>query len=71
MMIFRLDKLLDKVDKTKYWLSKETGIDNNTLAKIYNNEAKQIRLETLEKICVALGCDVADILEIVGDTKKG
>lgn len=71
MLIFRLDKLLDKADKTKYWLSKETGIDNNTLAKIYNNEAKQIRLETLEKICVALGCDVADILEIVGDTKKG
>lgn len=67
MIIFKLDKLLAKADKTKYWLSKATGIDNNTLAKIYNNEAKQIKLETIEKICDALECDISDLLEIKKD----
>lgn len=69
MIIFKLDKVLEQKNKTKYWLSKETGTDNNTLAKIYNNEAKQIRLETLEKICEALECDISDVLEIVKEYK--
>ncbi|APQ97729.1 helix-turn-helix domain-containing protein [Clostridium botulinum] len=65
MVIFNLDKLLEQKGKTKYWLSKKTGIDNNTLGKIYKNESKQIKLETLEKICDTLECDIQDILEIV------
>lgn len=67
MIIFKLDKILNEKGKTKYWLSKETGTDNNTLAKIYNNESKQIKLETLDKICKSLECDISDILEIVKD----
>ncbi|MCY6958301.1 helix-turn-helix domain-containing protein [Clostridium brassicae] len=65
MIVFKLDELLKSKGKTKYWLSKETGTDNNTLGKIYNNESKQIKLQTLEKICNALECDISDILEIV------
>ena len=67
MVVFKLDKILHKMNKTRYWLSKETGIDNNTLAKIYNNESKQIKLETLEKICVALDCNITDLIEIKKD----
>lgn len=67
MIRFVLDKTLESKGKTKYWLSKQTGIDNNTLAKICNNEAKQIKLETLEKICNTLECDLDGILEIKKD----
>lgn len=69
MIIFKLDKVLNEKCKTKYWLSKETGIDNNTLGKIYNNEAKQIKLETLEKICSALNCNLPEIIELVKEEK--
>lgn len=65
MFKFKLDKTLSTKKKSKYWLSKQTGIDNNTLAKIYNNEAKQIKLETLDKICSALECVLTDIIEKV------
>lgn len=67
MIVFKLNEILHKMNKTRYWLSKETGTDNNTLAKIYNNEAKQIKLQTLEKICIALDCTIQDILEIKKD----
>lgn len=71
MIIFKLDKVLEERGKTKYWLSKQTGIDNNTLGKIYNNESKQIKLETLDKICEALDIiDISDVLEIVKKDRK-
>ena len=70
MFKFTLDKLLASKDKTKYWLSKQTGIDNNTLGKIFSNEAKQIKLETLEKICTVLECNLSDLIEWSKNEKK-
>jgi putative transcriptional regulator len=63
MVYFTLDIILNEKNLTKYWLSKQTGIDNNTIAKIYNNESKQIKLETIDKICIALSCDINDIVK--------
>lgn len=59
---YTLDKVLQDKGKTKYWLSKQTGIDNNTLSKLCKNEAKQTRVETLVKICVALECELIDVM---------
>jgi putative transcriptional regulator len=70
MIRFVLDKTLKNKDKTKYWLSKQTGIDNNTLAKIFNNQAKQIKLETLEKISLALDCELTDIIELSKESTR-
>lgn len=63
MVKFTLEEVLNKKGLTKYWLSKQTNIDNNTLAKICNNESKQIKLDTLNKICLTLDCDINDILK--------
>jgi len=70
MLKFQLDKVLIYKMKTKYWLSKQTGIDNNTLAKIYNNKSKQIRLETLDKICVSLHCELSDLIKYLPNNLK-
>jgi putative transcriptional regulator len=67
MIKFTLDKVLEEKGLTKYWLSKQTNIDNNTLAKIYNNESKQVKLDTLNKICLILNCDINDILKFEVD----
>ncbi|MBV4428720.1 helix-turn-helix transcriptional regulator [Clostridium tyrobutyricum] len=68
MIKFTLNHMLEKKQKTRYWLSKQTGIDNNTLAKIFNNSAKQIKLETLNKIIVALKCQIQDLIKYVPDS---
>lgn len=70
MIIFKLDEMLKLRGKSRYWLSKQTNIDNNTLSKIYSNEAKQIRLETLEKLTNALECNVSDLLYKVEDNEE-
>ena len=61
----KLFKLLIDKDMKKKDLSKLTGISNNTIAKLANNE--NVTMEVIEKICVGLGCTVDDIVEIVPD----
>lgn len=56
-----LDKKLKRTD-----LIPMAGISANVLARLGKDE--YVALESLEKICVALGCDIGDIVEIVNDS---
>lgn len=62
-MIIKLREVLDRRNKSIYWLNKQTGIASSTLSKICNNKTSSIDFSTLDKICEALNCDVSDILE--------
>ena len=48
-----------KINKTQ--LCKAAGITTNAMAKLGREEA--VTIETLEKICVYLGCTLDDIIE--------
>lgn len=41
------------------------GMSNSTLARLGKDEP--VTLEVLEKICVALGCRIEDVVEFVQD----
>ena len=56
--------LIDK-DMKKQDLRIKSGIAPASLAKLSKGET--VTTETLEKICRALECDIADIMEIVPD----
>ncbi len=57
----RLWKLLVDKNMTKTELMELTGISSRVLAKLSKNET--VTTETLSRICSALNCDVADIME--------
>lgn len=40
----------------------KTGLARNTVADLYHAKAKRVDIETLDKICTALECNVGDIL---------
>lgn len=65
MVKFNVDEILQEQGKTVYWLSKQTGISQNSLGKIVKNETTGINFDTLEKICLALDVDISDVLELV------
>ena len=44
-------------------LARLTGLSRITITGIYKNTSKQVALETLNKICWALECNVQDIFE--------
>lgn len=52
-------------------MANDTGLSRTTLTNLYYRRTKQIDLETLNKICGYLQCDVSDILEFTPDEGGG
>lgn len=64
----KLWKLLIDKDMKKKDLQKAAGISSTSITKLGKNE--NVNTEIIEKICIALGCDVSDIMEMTKDNKK-
>lgn len=58
----KLWKLLIDKDMRKEDLRLKAGISTNTMAKLGKSE--NVNTDILVKICSALNCDIADIMEI-------
>ena len=62
----RLDELLADRGMTLTELSKRVGVSLVNLSVLKNDRAKAIRFSTLTAICVALDCQVGDLLVTAG-----
>ena len=60
-----LDKTLKKRNISRYELAKRTGIQYQIIDNYYKNKVKRYDGFVLERICIALDCEIADILELV------
>lgn len=63
MIVVDLDVMMAKRKMSLNELSEHVGITIANLSILKNNKAKAIRFSTLDAICRALHCDVADILK--------
>ncbi|HBG6281265.1 MULTISPECIES: helix-turn-helix domain-containing protein [Clostridium] len=61
----KLWKLLIDRDMKKKDLREASGISTASMAKLGKNE--NVNTEILIKVCMALNCDISDIMEIVND----
>jgi len=59
-----LKDVLDEKGKTRYWLAKETGIHFKTVDSYYKNKIKRYEADSILKMCLALDCQVGDIIKI-------
>ncbi len=64
----KLWKLLIDKDMKKKDLQTLAGISSASITKLGKNE--NVNTDILEKICKALNCDIADIMEISDDAKR-
>ena len=67
MIVIHLDVMMAKRKMSLNELSEKVGITLANLSILKNNKAKAIRFSTLEAICQALECSIADIMEYVPD----
>lgn len=58
-----LDKALENRKISRYELAKRTGIQYQIVDNYYKNKVKRYDSFILEKICIALDCGIADIIE--------
>lgn len=62
----KLWKLLIDRDLKKKDLQRMSGVSAASITKLGRNE--NVNTEIIEKICLALNCDVSDIMEITDNT---
>lgn len=60
-----LDKTLERLNVSRYELAKRTGIQYQIIDNYYKNKVKRYDSYVVDRICVALDCDVNDIIEYV------
>lgn len=63
MIRINLDVMMAKRKMSLNELSAKVGITLANLSILKNNKAKAIRFSTLDAICKALDCEIADIME--------
>lgn len=57
MIQVRVNELLKKHNKTKYWFVKEMEGGYQSLTRLMNNETISIHFSTLEKLCNIFDCE--------------
>ncbi len=62
-----LDETLKKQNRSRYWLSQQTGISEHNLSRIAKQKNNAIKYQTLALICDILDCEIGDILKLVPD----
>ena len=65
MVRLRIDKFIDKIGITRYELAKRTGIRFQIIDNYYKNKVVRYDSDILNRICVALDCDICDIVEYI------
>ncbi len=63
MIQIKVNELLKKQKKTKYWFVKNMEGGYQSLSRMMNNETNSIHFDTLEKICNILDCEPGDIIK--------
>ena len=69
-IIINIDVMLAKRKMSSGELAQKIGITPANLSILKNNKAKAMRLQTLEKICIALDCQPSDLIEMVPEESE-
>ena len=65
MIRISLDRALEERKVSRYELAKRTGIQYQIIDNYYKNKVKRYDSFVLEKMCLALCCEINDIIELV------
>ena len=63
IMKLRIQEILKKKGKSKYWLYMQLGLSYQNFNRMVNNQTKSIRFENLKALCDILECTPNDLFE--------
>ena len=66
----KLKSILDDKGISIRKCAEMSGVNFETVRKMYNDESKQYQRDTLGALCKALGCEINDLLEIIEEPNK-
>ncbi len=62
MITLSIKEYIEKHGMTRYELAKRTGIKYQIIDNYYKNKVTRYDKEILDKICIALSCNISDII---------
>jgi putative transcriptional regulator len=65
MIRSHLQDLMQRLDFSATELARRAGVNRSTVTALAKERTTRIDLGDLERICILLGCQVGDLLEIV------
>ena len=63
IMKLRIQEILNKKGKSKYWLYMQLGLSYQNFNRMVNNQTKSIRFENPKALCDILECTPNDLFE--------
>lgn len=66
----QIDEVLRERGKSAYWLSKQTGIAQSSLARMRHQKTQGIQWDTLMRLCKALECTPGDLIVVSAEKPK-
>ena len=70
MLYFRIEELLKKKNKSKYWLCQNMNITSHNLNRVIRGETTSISFKYLEELCEFLDCSLDELIEIDKKAQK-
>ena len=70
MVTLNILHLLEKKDKSKYWLYKQLGMSYQNFNRMVNNETSSIKLARIEVLCQILECTPNELFVIDWEKEK-
>lgn len=64
MVYLKVDELLKKENKSRYWLVKRMEGNYRTINNMLYKETISIRFDTIDKLCKIFNCQPGDLFEI-------
>ncbi len=70
MVYLKIEELLKKNKKSKYWLVKSLGINWQTATNLMKHKTKGIKFDTLENLCDLFQCEIGELVAVKKDSRK-
>lgn len=64
MIICKLSTLMGKHRYSIQYVHEKSGLSRTTISNLYNDKAKRIDYETLDKLCCLFNCEITDVISI-------
>ena len=63
MIRIKLSEVLGRKRMTRKKLAELANVRPNTIGDMYNEKVRKIDLDTLDRICAVLKCNISDLLQ--------
>lgn len=70
MIILNIEKLLEKNNKSKYWLKQQMNVTSRNLNRIIEGKTTSISFKYIEEFCYYLNCTPGELMTYIKEDYK-